>query len=144
MGSTDNIQEPSYSEPPNLLASLPQSNQKIKTSDARQDDINVEESEEVRLERLGRMRPEKFHSLWEEMGFCFSVVMSQALTVCTRRYSRPYPNLTTGIGILCLWLQCHLANCVECIEHTKSESDLAGRSILPRRVIISLDIWTSG
>lgn len=41
----------------------------------------IEESEEARIERLGRMRPEKFNSFWEEAGFCFSVVMSQALTV---------------------------------------------------------------
>lgn len=42
---------------------------------------NVEESEEARIERLGRARPEKFRSIWDELGFCFSVVMSQALTV---------------------------------------------------------------
>lgn len=40
-----------------------------------------EESEQARVERLGRMRPEIFRGLWDEFGFCFSVVMSQALTV---------------------------------------------------------------
>ncbi|KAI9713848.1 MAG: hypothetical protein M1820_000578 [Bogoriella megaspora] len=38
------------------------------------------ESEEARIERLGRERPAKFPTLWKEIGFCFSVVMSQALT----------------------------------------------------------------
>lgn len=39
------------------------------------------ESEEARLERLGRERPDKFSSLWAEVGFVFSVVMSQILVV---------------------------------------------------------------
>jgi len=43
--------------------------------------IEIEETTEDRLERLGRMRPEKFKSLWAEIGFCFSIVMSQVLTV---------------------------------------------------------------
>jgi MFS family permease len=39
-----------------------------------------EESEKVRIERLGRQRPEKFNSAWKEFGFVFSVTMSQLLT----------------------------------------------------------------
>jgi hypothetical protein len=39
------------------------------------------ESDATRIERLGRARPEKFRSTWEEVGFCFSIVMSQVLTV---------------------------------------------------------------
>lgn len=39
-----------------------------------------EESEQARIERLGRERPERLDSLWTEIGFCFSVVMSQLLT----------------------------------------------------------------
>lgn len=38
------------------------------------------ESESARIERLGRQRPEKFQSLWAEIGFCFSITMSQLLT----------------------------------------------------------------
>ncbi|EKG19418.1 Major facilitator superfamily [Macrophomina phaseolina MS6] len=38
------------------------------------------ESEKARLERLGRQRPEKFSSIWAEIGFVYSVAMSQALT----------------------------------------------------------------
>jgi hypothetical protein len=40
-----------------------------------------EESLEARLERLGRQRPEVFRSLWAEMGFVFSISMSQVLSV---------------------------------------------------------------
>jgi len=43
--------------------------------------LEIEETIEACLERLGRMRPEKFKSLWAEIGFCFSIVMSQVLTV---------------------------------------------------------------
>jgi hypothetical protein len=45
------------------------------------DDPGVEESEESRLERLGRQMPEVFGSIWSEIGFIFSVSMSQVLTV---------------------------------------------------------------
>jgi len=38
------------------------------------------ESEEARIERLGRQRPEKLSSLWREIGFVFSIAMSQVLT----------------------------------------------------------------
>jgi hypothetical protein len=42
----------------------------------------VEESIESRLERLGRQRPEVFESIWAELGFVFSISMSQVLSVC--------------------------------------------------------------
>lgn len=43
--------------------------------------ITVEgEPEEARIERLGRQRPEKLSSLWKEIGFVFSIAMSQVLT----------------------------------------------------------------
>ncbi len=41
----------------------------------------IEESIEARVERLGRQRPEAFDSIWAEIGFVFSIVMSQVLTV---------------------------------------------------------------
>lgn len=41
---------------------------------------NLEESDEGRLERLGRERPAKFRSAWAEFGFCYAVLMSQVLT----------------------------------------------------------------
>lgn len=40
-----------------------------------------EESAEARLERLGRQRPEAFDSVWSEIGFVFSISMSQVLSV---------------------------------------------------------------
>jgi hypothetical protein len=44
------------------------------------DPENIED-ERARVERLGRERPEQFSSLWKEIGFIYSVVMSQAITV---------------------------------------------------------------
>jgi hypothetical protein len=41
----------------------------------------LEDSIEFRLERLGRQRPEVFESLWAEIGFVFSISMSQVLSV---------------------------------------------------------------
>lgn len=41
----------------------------------------IEESTEAMLERLGRQRPEVFDSIWAEIGFVFSISMSQVLTV---------------------------------------------------------------
>jgi hypothetical protein len=41
----------------------------------------IEESLESRLERLGRQRPEVFGSAWAEIGFVFSISMSQVLSV---------------------------------------------------------------
>ncbi|TVY50278.1 Drug resistance protein [Lachnellula cervina] len=40
----------------------------------------VEESSEARLERLGRQRPDAFDSIWAEIGFVFSISMSQVLS----------------------------------------------------------------
>jgi hypothetical protein len=40
-----------------------------------------EESFEARIERLGRERPKAFKSLWAEVGFVFTISMSQVLTV---------------------------------------------------------------
>jgi hypothetical protein len=40
----------------------------------------AEESAEARLERLGRQRPEVFESIWAEVGFVFSISMSQVLS----------------------------------------------------------------
>lgn len=42
--------------------------------------ILVEESEEARIERLGRQRPERLASIWTELGFVFSITMAQVLT----------------------------------------------------------------
>ncbi|KAJ4511379.1 hypothetical protein HRR83_006629 [Exophiala dermatitidis] len=41
---------------------------------------DVEEPLEVRIERLGRERPPAFKTMWSEVAFVFSIVMSQILT----------------------------------------------------------------
>lgn len=41
----------------------------------------TEESAQARFERLGRERPAKFKSAWQEICFVFSIVMSQILAV---------------------------------------------------------------
>ena len=43
-------------------------------------DCAVEESLEIRIERLGRARPPAFQSIWNEVVFVFSITMSQMLT----------------------------------------------------------------
>ena len=43
--------------------------------------LPIEESAESRIERLGRQRPEVFSSVWSEIGFVFSISMSQVLSV---------------------------------------------------------------
>lgn len=42
---------------------------------------DVEEPEKSRIERLGRQRPEVFRSIWAELGFCYSILASQFMTV---------------------------------------------------------------
>ena len=43
-------------------------------------DIGREESLEARIERLGRERPASFPTMWSEVAFIFSVMMSQIMT----------------------------------------------------------------
>ncbi len=45
-----------------------------------QDSFPMEEPADARLERLGRQRPAIFNSAWSEMGFVFSISMSQVLS----------------------------------------------------------------
>ena len=42
----------------------------------------VIESEQARIERLGRERPAKFKSLGAELAFCYSIIASQFMAVC--------------------------------------------------------------
>lgn len=42
--------------------------------------LDNSESSQTRIEELGRQRPERFRCVLEEVGFCYSVVMSQLLT----------------------------------------------------------------
>lgn len=46
------------------------------------DDGRVEgESMQARIERLGRVRPAKFKTVWTEIGFCFSLLASMVMAV---------------------------------------------------------------
>jgi hypothetical protein len=56
-----------------------------------------EESTAVRLQRLGRQRPNVFNSVWSEMGFVFSISMSQVLSVSDVFSSRIYSLMKKGI-----------------------------------------------
>ena len=46
----------------------------------------VIESEEARIERLGRERPAKFKSLGAELAFCYSIIASQFMAVCINAF----------------------------------------------------------
>jgi hypothetical protein len=50
--------------------------------------VDDEETPQARIERLGRERPEKFKTIWAEIGFVFSIAMSQVLTVRLDKISR--------------------------------------------------------
>lgn len=78
-----------------------------------QDDrIPIEESIEARIERLGRQRPEIFPSLIAEIGFVFSVCMSQIFGVRPRYFlTLNIPSmLTRSKGVLCVGIHRHPAN----------------------------------
>ena len=61
-----------------------------------------EESEHARIERLGRERPEKFKTLWAEIGFCYSILASQFMAVSfslarRRRATRESPRRQANV-----------------------------------------------
>ena len=58
----------------------PRTSQRVKNQHGF-DSNAMDESLEARLERLGRQRPEIFDTLWAEIGFVFSISMSQVLSV---------------------------------------------------------------
>lgn len=60
--------------------SLPQPAQQNVSNEKPETLPDADESMEARIERLGRERPAVFTSIWKEIAFCFSVVMSQILT----------------------------------------------------------------
>lgn len=69
----------------------------------------VEESVEERINRLGRQRPEVFTSMWAEIGFVFSISMSQVISVRLLSVSQlNVPDKSTGI--LCVRIYCNSAN----------------------------------
>ncbi|KZF25302.1 MFS general substrate transporter [Xylona heveae TC161] len=58
------------------------------------------ESERARIERLGRERPPQFHSLLAEIGFCFSISMSQVLAeYFVSGFNVVLPSIVTKLNI---------------------------------------------
>lgn len=93
-------------------------NQNRTSSDAH--GIELDESTEARIERLGRERPSCFSSIWAESAFCFSVLMSQILTVGNSRYSRYRDRtflLITLPGIFHDGIKCHPARAERSIRY---------------------------
>jgi hypothetical protein len=125
--------------------------------------MNEEETAEQRIERLGRERPQQFKTLWAEIGFVFSITMSQVLTV--RSYFHDLhvicfylflllcqPNAilewSSGIffskrqhltcaGILCLWFLGVIANPCRRLKHSRSFKDMACERLLTCGRVIS-------
>jgi len=61
---------------------------------------NVEETEEQKIERLGRERPPSFKNAWSEIGFVFAVAMSQILTeYFVSGFNIILPTLTNELNI---------------------------------------------
>lgn len=42
----------------------------------------VEETEQQRLDRLGREKPPQFYSFWSELFFVYSIIALQFMVVC--------------------------------------------------------------
>ena len=60
----------------------PQSPPQCKGADVvKAGDEEASESEQARIERMGRERPEKFKSFAAELAFCYSVIASQFMSV---------------------------------------------------------------
>lgn len=90
---------------PDIIASAVQDVQNNDTKD----DTENEESFEARIDRLGRIRPEKFKSIWTEIGFVFSITMSQVVTVSDRVTFIVPSNI---IGILRVRIHCYPPNSI--------------------------------
>ncbi|MCJ1304914.1 hypothetical protein MMC08_007727 [Hypocenomyce scalaris] len=53
-----------------------------------------------RIERLGRQRPEKFTTIWQEIGFCFSLLASMIMAeYFISGFNLILPTLTTALDI---------------------------------------------
>jgi hypothetical protein len=60
-------------------------------SENQMSEMEEEETVSQRIERLGRERPKAFKTLWAEIGFVFTISMSQVLTVSSFFLLRVYP-----------------------------------------------------
>lgn len=114
------------SEPQNPGCSSPNSNNNPNSYPPMGD--LLEEAPEIRIERLGRQRPEVFKSLWAEIGFVFSISMSQVLTVsfvlifnlliCSA-------DSDSGEGVFCFWLHSYIAHSGQKPGYTIGLRDMA-------------------
>lgn len=59
-------------------------------------EVDDEETPQARVERLGRERPGKFKTIWAEIGFVFSIAMSQVLTV---RLDKTFPFVSSSFSL---------------------------------------------
>lgn len=66
--------------PTAVPSTLPLSNSQIDEK-ANPHDGEESETEQARIERLGRERPAKFKSMWAEIFFCYSILASQFMAV---------------------------------------------------------------
>ncbi|KAI9742852.1 MAG: hypothetical protein M1818_003581 [Claussenomyces sp. TS43310] len=82
MGDSSSIKEPNRSlgaSASNIHAAAP-STPSLRAEEKNTFEVPTEESLQARIERLGRERPPTFTSLWSEISFVFSIIMSQFLT----------------------------------------------------------------
>lgn len=49
--------------------------------------------QEIDVEALGRQRPPIFKTIWAELGFCFSLVASMLMAVCTPTFQPPFQSI---------------------------------------------------
>lgn len=75
------------------------------------EDLEVEESEEELLRRLGSERPNIFTSTWTEVACCFSICMSQILSVHPFS-SQALSHMLTPTGILGIGVYSNSPHCL--------------------------------
>ena len=77
-GKLENDDEPSREPVQVSQLGLPSKNENLAVPGGEE----LIESEQARIERLGRERPAKFKSLGAELAFCYSIIASQFMAVC--------------------------------------------------------------
>ncbi len=82
LGKLENDKGPSQEPIQVPQLDLPSKNENLAIPGAEE----VIESEQARIERLGRERPAKFKSLGAELAFCYSIIASQFMAVCIDGY----------------------------------------------------------
>lgn len=79
-GEADSKWEEVSSQPMPRLKTIPGA--RVITRTDNEEPESIEESEEERIERLGRERPAMFKSLGAELAFCYAILASQFMSVC--------------------------------------------------------------